>query len=113
MRIEFCFVKKAEVKLSHNLATTNSVLASNAVQECILLIISGMYNNLHFAPLDLLTIEAHVFTPEPVKYEKKDGQWYTHDGVDVIETQTRKGTESADLFNWFVWLMVLFTDTKW
>ena len=46
--------------------------------------------------LDLLTIEAHVFTPEPVKYEKKDGQWYTHDGVDVTETQTRKGTESAD-----------------
>ncbi|XP_020609428.1 uncharacterized protein LOC110048011 [Orbicella faveolata] len=39
---------------------------------------------------DLLTTEAHVLTPEPIKYEKKDGQWYTHDGVDVIETQARK-----------------------
>ena len=58
-----------------------------------------IYNPSHFPPLDLLTIEAHVFTPEPVKYEKKDGQWYTHDGVDVTETQARKGSESADLFN--------------
>ena len=59
-------------------------------------------NNFHFAPLDLLTMEARMFTPEPVKYEKKDGQWYTHDGVDVIETQTRKGAESADLFNLWI-----------
>ena len=70
---------------------------------CLLFLV---YSNFHFASLDLLTIEAHVFTPEPVKYEKKDGQWYTHDGVDVIETQTRKGTESVDLFNSFKHLMV-------
>ena len=41
--------------------------------------------------LDLLTIEPHTPTPEPVRYDKKDGQWYTHDGVDVKDTQQRKG----------------------
>jgi len=41
---------------------------------------------------DLLTIESHSPTPEPVKYDKTDGQWYTHDGVDVEETQQRRGT---------------------
>jgi len=40
---------------------------------------------------DLLTIEPHSPTPEPVKYNKEDGQWYTHDGVDVKDTQQRKG----------------------
>lgn len=40
---------------------------------------------------DLLTIEPHTPTPEPVKYNKEDGQWYTHDGVDVKDTQQRKG----------------------
>ena len=40
---------------------------------------------------DLLTIEPHTPTPEPVKYDKKDGQWYTHDGVDVKDTQQRRG----------------------
>ena len=40
---------------------------------------------------DLLTIEHHTPTPEPVKYDKKDGQWYTHDGVDVKDTQQRRG----------------------
>lgn len=43
--------------------------------------------------LDLLTIEPHTPTPEPVRYDKKDGQWYTHDGVDVKDTQQRKGTD--------------------
>lgn len=43
-----------------------------------------------------------MFTPEPVKYDKKDGQWYTHDGVDVIDTQARKGAESPDLFNLWI-----------
>lgn len=43
--------------------------------------------------LDLLTIEPHSPTPEPVRYDKKDGQWYTHDGVDVKDTQQRKGKE--------------------
>jgi len=41
--------------------------------------------------LDLLTIEPHTPTPEPVRYDKQDGQWYTHDGVDVKDTQQRKG----------------------
>lgn len=40
---------------------------------------------------DLLTIDPHTPTPEPVKYNKEDGQWYTHDGVDVKDTQERKG----------------------
>jgi len=40
---------------------------------------------------DLLTIEPHTPTPEPAKYDKKDGQWYTHDGVDVKDTQQRRG----------------------
>ncbi|XP_068688838.1 uncharacterized protein [Montipora foliosa] len=39
---------------------------------------------------DLLTVEPHTPTPDPVEYDKKDGQWYTHDGVDVAETQSRK-----------------------
>jgi len=43
--------------------------------------------------LDLLAIEPHTPTPEPVRYDKKDGQWYTHDGVDVKDTQQRKGIE--------------------
>ena len=41
---------------------------------------------------DLLTIDHHTPTPEPVTYDKTDGQWYTHDGVDVKETQQRRGT---------------------
>ena len=36
-----------------------------------------------------LTIESH--TSEPVKYEWKDGQWYVQNGVDVKDTQQRKG----------------------
>lgn len=39
---------------------------------------------------DLLTVDPHTPTPEPKKYDKTDGQWYTHDGVDVKETQARK-----------------------
>ena len=41
--------------------------------------------------VDLLTVEPHTPTPEPVQYDKADGQWYTHDGVDVKDTQQRKG----------------------
>ena len=40
---------------------------------------------------DLLSVEPHVPTPEPVTYDKKDGEWYTHEGVDVKETLQRKG----------------------
>lgn len=45
-----------------------------------------------FSSLDLLTVTPHTPTPEPVKYDKTDGQWYIQDGVDVKETQQRKGT---------------------
>ena len=40
---------------------------------------------------DLLTVEPHVPTPEPLVHDKKDGQWYTHDGIDIKDTQQRKG----------------------
>lgn len=46
---------------------------------------------LFFVVLDLLTIDHHTPTPEPVTYDKRDGQWYSHDGVDVKETQSRRG----------------------
>ena len=48
-------------------------------------------NECTFFVTDLLTIAPHTPTPEPVKYDKTDGQWYTHNGVDVKETQQRKG----------------------
>ena len=40
---------------------------------------------------ELLTVQPHTPTPEPVTYDKTDGQWYTHDGVDVKDSQQRKG----------------------
>ena len=40
---------------------------------------------------DLLKVEPHTPTSEPVKYERKDGQWYAHNGVDIQDTQQRKG----------------------
>jgi len=49
-----------------------------------------------FSFADLLMIESHVSSPEPVKVDKKDGQWYTHDGVDVQDTQGRKGIPMQD-----------------
>jgi len=36
-------------------------------------------------------IEPHNPTPEPILCDKKDGQWYAQEGVDVKETQQRKG----------------------
>lgn len=45
----------------------------------------------HFLLSDLLTIEHHTPTPEKVTYDKTDGQWYGHDGVDIRETQSRRG----------------------
>ena len=42
---------------------------------------------------DLLTIEPHMPTPEPMSYDRTDGQWYAHDGVDIKETQSRKGNQ--------------------
>ena len=44
-----------------------------------------------FSIADLLVVEPHTPRGDPVKYNKKDGQWYTHDGVDVKETQSRRG----------------------
>ena len=35
--------------------------------------------------------EPHESSTEPVTYDKKDGQWYSHDGVDIKDTQGRKG----------------------
>lgn len=49
--------------------------------------------------VDLLTVEPHTPTHEPVQYDKKDGQWYGHDGVDVKDTQGRKGNMSS-LLKW-------------
>lgn len=46
---------------------------------------------LPFYVSDLLTIDPHTPTPEPASHEKTDGQWYSHDGVDVKDTQQRKG----------------------
>ena len=55
-----------------------------------------------FHKTDLLTLTPHTPTPEPVRYDKKDGQWYTHDGVDVKDTQSRKGVFSTGNFqNYF------------
>ena len=51
-----------------------------------------------FHKTDLLTLTPHTPTPEPVRYDKKDGQWYTHDGVDVKDTQSRKGAFSRGNF---------------
>ena len=51
---------------------------------------SYLMNELYILP-DLLTVDPHTPTPEAVSYDKKDGQWYTHDGVDVKGTQQRRG----------------------
>ena len=52
---------------------------------------SLIINMVSISIVDLLTVEPHTPTPEPVQYDKKDGQWYGHDGVDVKDTQERKG----------------------
>lgn len=49
---------------------------------------------------DLLIVNPHTPTPEPVKYDKKDGQWYGHDGVDVHDMLQRKGTRRTFKFCW-------------
>ena len=36
-------------------------------------------------------MDTHTPNPEPVTYEKTDGQWYGHAGVDVKATLQRKG----------------------
>ena len=52
---------------------------------------SLIINTVSVSILDLLTVEPHTPTPEPIQYDKKDGQWYGHDGVDVKDTRERKG----------------------
>ena len=53
---------------------------------------------IHFTVLtDLLKVEPHTPTSEPVKYDKKDGQWYAHNGVDVQDTQQRKGKNNHSI----------------
>lgn len=49
-------------------------------------------------------------TPEPMSYDRTDGQWYAHDGVDIKETQSRKGNQ---IFIWitFFCFNLLFNDT--
>ena len=66
----------------------------------------------YFFLQDLLIIDHHTPTPEPVKYEKKDGEWYVHDEVDVQDTLQRKGrtfnfywVSSSGHDNYFVFLL--------
>ena len=62
-----------------------------------------------FLSTGLLAVEPHVPSPEPVCYDKKDGKWYTHEGVDVKDTQQRKGnfilTWKLNLTNWTLTLI--------
>ena len=52
-----------------------------------------------YEPSDLLTIDPHSPTPEPVSYDKTDGLWYTHDGVDVKDSQQRKGKKALKVID--------------
>ena len=60
--------------------------------------------------VDLLMVEPHTPTPEPVQYDKKDGQWYGHDGVDVKDTQERKG--NRELLRQVYWNELVFPSHK-
>ena len=40
---------------------------------------------------ELLQITPHTPSSEPVKCDKQDGTWYTHNGVDIQDTLQRKG----------------------
>lgn len=40
---------------------------------------------------DLLTISPHTPSTEPVRYDKKDGHWYSHDAVNAKGTSQKKG----------------------
>lgn len=42
-------------------------------------------------------VEPHTPKAEPVRYEKKDGKWYTHEGTDIKDTQKRKGECSFEI----------------
>lgn len=75
-----------------------NVLVENLCQKFITIESVGK-SSLVVILLDLLTVEPHMPTSEPVRYDKKDGQWYTHNGVDVKDTQQRKGFNSFSYLN--------------
>lgn len=68
---------------------------------CIFNIPCTIYSNVTWRPLifvshdikfiDLLTITPHTPSTEPVRYDKKEGQWYSHDAVNVKGTPQKKG----------------------
>ena len=66
-------------------AFLQNILSNQRVKLC-----TALYNFVYLFT-DLLTITPHTPTPEPVKYNKRDGQWYSHDGVDAKDTQQRQG----------------------
>ena len=71
---------------------------------------SLIINMVSISIVDLLTVEPHTPTPEPVQYDKKDGQWYGHDGVDVKDTQERKG--NRELLRQVYWNELVFPSHK-
>ena len=75
--------------ISENLSVVNLFLVNHSVSFCNFLCVSLLGAFVFLS--DLLSIEHHTPTPEKVTYDKTDGQWYTHDGVDVKETQQRLG----------------------
>lgn len=75
--------------ISENLSVVKLFLVYHSASFCSFLSVSLL--GAFFFLSDLLSIEHHTPTPEKVTYDKTDGQWYTHDGVDVKETQQRLG----------------------
>lgn len=71
---------------------------------------SLIINMVSISIVDLLTVEPHTPTPEPVQFDKKDGQWYGHDGVDVKDTQERKG--DRELLRQVYWNELVFPSHK-
>ena len=71
---------------------------------------SLIINMVSISIVDLLTVEPHTPTPEPVQFDKKDGQWYGHDGVDVKDTQERKG--DRELLRQVYWNELVFPSLK-
>lgn len=47
---------------------------------------------------DLLTVEPHIPSPEPQRYEKKGGDWYSQDNVDGGKSKARKGNQPFILY---------------
>ena len=49
-------------------------------------------------------MEAHTPSPEPQRYQKKGGDWYSQDSVDGSKTRGRKGNTLLTVFEAFVFL---------